>query len=253
VTSEELPALDCHAHIAPDVTPPQLDALGDVVVFAVTRSLDEAERVSRRADPRLVWGCGVHPAVAEALSAFDERRFRRLLSRFALVGEVGMDRRAGGLDQQAAVLRSIMRAVADEPVLLSLHSAGCADKLVDVLAERPHPGAILHWFLGDDDSLRRAVDFGCFFSVNGSMSEETLSRIPADRMLPETDFPATKRRGGGRAPGAVKDLEERVASVLGETRESVRRRWYRNLRSIATASKALDRLPENLFNLLLAA
>jgi TatD DNase family protein len=253
VISAEFPALDCHAHIAPDVTLPQLDALGDVVVFAVTRSLDEAESVSRRADPRLVWGCGVHPADANALSAFDERRFRRLLSRFALVGEVGMDRRAGSLDQQAAVLRSIMRAVADEPVLLSLHSTGCADKLLDVLSERPHPGVILHWFLGDDESLRRAVDLGCFFSVNGSMSEETLSRILPDRILPETDFPATKRRGGGSAPGAVKNLEERVASVLGETRESVRRLWYRNLRSIATASKALDRLPEDLFDLLLAA
>jgi TatD related DNase len=62
----------------------------------------------------------------------------------------------------------------------SLHSAGCADKLLDILAERPHPGAILHWFLGDDDSLRRAVDFGCFFSVNGSMSKRRLAPIPAD-------------------------------------------------------------------------
>ncbi|NEC91795.1 hypothetical protein [Streptomyces sp. SID12501] len=34
---DELPPLDCHAHIAPDVTPAQIDALHGAVVFAVTR------------------------------------------------------------------------------------------------------------------------------------------------------------------------------------------------------------------------
>jgi len=46
LTSPELPPLDCHAHIAPDVTASQLDGLGSALIFAVTRSLDEARFVA---------------------------------------------------------------------------------------------------------------------------------------------------------------------------------------------------------------
>lgn len=251
MTRGKLPALDCHAHVAPDVTRTQLAALGDVVVFAVTRSLDEAESVVDRRDMRVMWGCGIHPGVRSAMSAYDERRLARLVSRFALIGEIGMDRRAGQRAEQARVLRSILRTTSDQPVLLSLHSAGCVGELLDVFSERPHPGAILHWFLGDGDAVRRAVELGCFFSVNAGMSDHALSSIPVDRMLPETDFPSTSRIGGGRRPGDIVTLEGRVAQLTGEPVNSLRSRWYRNLRSIATASGALDRVPEQLFEALL--
>jgi hypothetical protein len=71
--------LDCHAHIAPDVTSEQLRELGNVLVLAMTRTLDEAEAVSRRDDPQRLWGCGVHPAVRSARDSFDVTRFRSLL------------------------------------------------------------------------------------------------------------------------------------------------------------------------------
>jgi TatD DNase family protein len=253
VSKALLPPLDCHAHIAPDVTPPQLAALGDVVVFAVTRSLDEAESVADRTDTRLVWGCGVHPGVPSATGAYDSRRLARLVPRFALIGEIGMDRRTGQRVDQARVFRSILRAISDEPVLLSIHSAGCVDEVLEVLAERPHLGAILHWFVGETDAVRRAVQLGCFFSVNAGMTDDALSSIPLDRMLPETDFPAARRSGGGRRPGDIESLEDRVANLTGEPVNSLRNRWYRNLRSIATASGALDRVPDALFDALLSA
>jgi len=79
------------------------------------------------------------------------------------------------------------------------------------LAERSrHPGMILHWFLGDAAEVARAAKAGCYFSVNGAMSDEVLRRFPADRVLPETDFPSTARRGGGRLPGDTSKLEHRV-------------------------------------------
>src|SRR5690606_16037122 len=71
VISSALPALDAHAHIAPDVTPAQIAALGQSVVFAMTRSLHEARQVKNRRDSTLVWGIGVHPGVAAAREAWD--------------------------------------------------------------------------------------------------------------------------------------------------------------------------------------
>lgn len=249
--SAELPPLDCHAHIAPDVTADQLDALGDVTVFAVTRSLAESHAVVERQDRALVWGCGVHPGVAEARSAYDEQDFRALLEHFCFVGEVGLDRRAGAIEDQSRVFRSVLDAIANAPVIVSVHGTGTTDQVVDLIAAAKHPGIILHWFLGDESTVRRATGLGCYFSVNSAMPDDALLRIPNDRVLPETDFPATSRRGV-RRPGDIAKLEARLAALRGETREQIRWRWYRNLRTLAIASGAIERLPEVLADRLLA-
>jgi TatD DNase family protein len=143
-------------------------------------------------------------------------------------------------------LRSILEIVRDEPVLLSLHSAGCAKQLLEIVADRPHPGVVLHWFLGNEADLDNAVSLGCYFSVNAAMPDKILLNIPMDRMLPETDFPTTKRRGGGSLPGDTASIERRIANMRGCTLDALRRRWYRNLRALAVASGALDRLPDEL-------
>lgn len=250
--STALPPLDCHAHLAPDVTHEQIRALGGAVVLAVTRSLADAELVARRSDETLVWGCGVHPGVATARQAFEEDRMRELLPNFALVGEVGLDRRAGRLDDQLRVFEAVLRAARDSPVLLSVHSAGCTSQIVNLAERFPKSRLILHWFLGDAAEVERATQAGCYFSVNSAMDEKALRSIPSDRMLPETDFPSTARRGGGRVPGDTSRLEERIAKIHGEPAERVRWRWYRNLRALALASGAIDRLQGTLADRLIA-
>jgi len=252
LTSHELPALDCHAHIAIDVTRSQLRDLGDATVFAVTRSLAESRAARRRTDENLVWGCGVHPAVPAARAGFDRDAFRDLVEGFALVGEVGLDRRAGHLDEQARLLRSVLSTIDGVPVLVSMHSAGCAEDVSALVDEIRHPGVILHWFLGDAHAVRRAANAGCYFSVNGAMPDEALRRIPPDRLLPETDFPSTARGGGGRRPGDIHNIERRVAAILGESTEQVRWRWYRNLRALSIASGALEAMPDALADRLIA-
>lgn len=251
LSAEALPSLDCHAHIAADVTRPQLAALGSAVVFAVTRTLKEAQSVIQRADSELVWGCGVHPASKEALSAFDADKLEELLERFALVGEVGLDRRAGDLPKQRDVFREVLRRAHDKPVLISVHSAGCSGDVLALLTEAPHPGVILHWFLGDGADIAEAVALGCFFSVNAAMSEQQLRNIPLDRMLPETDFPASRKKTGARVPGDVATLETTLSALTREPVPELRLRWFRNLRRLALQSGAIDRLPERVADLLL--
>ena len=121
--SSALRALDAHAHIAPDVTPAQVAALGRSVVFAMTRSLDEARQVRNRRDSVLVWGVGVHPGVAAAREAWDPEEFTALLGSFALVGEVGLDRRGGDLKRQRSIFKELLGIVRTEPVIVSTVSA----------------------------------------------------------------------------------------------------------------------------------
>ena len=253
MNTSRFPTLDCHAHVAPDVTTSQIRALGEAFIFAMTRSLDEAEQVAKRNDNRIVWGCGVHPGVPASLQEFDEQHFRELIDDFAIIGEIGLDRRSGCFDKQISILRSILSIVRLEPLLLSIHSTGCHKRVLDLLEETPHEGAILHWFTGDDADWSRAIALDCYFSINAYMSPEMLSRVPIDKMLPETDFPASARGTRAVRPGDIDCLERLVAETTGESRDAVRAQWYRNLRKAAMASGALERLPDGLFDILLAA
>lgn len=247
-TLEGLPALDSHAHIDPTVTARQVNALGHSHTFAVTRSLEEAGRVPRVFADRLTWGLGVHPAVAAAQQAYDERTFAELLPRFALIGEIGLDKRAGNLERQTGTLTSILRIVADQPVLLSLHSTGATDQLLDLLEQHPHPGSILHWWTDEGPALDRAVSVGVCFSVNAATKPAVLARLPSDRVLTETDFPAS--RAGGRRPGDTSQIETILAEHWQTTPQATRHRLWANLRRLATRAEALDRLSEPLADLL---
>jgi TatD DNase family protein len=246
----DLPLLDCHAHIAPDVTSEQIRRLGNCVVFAVSRTLDEGYAALRRHDDRLVWGWGAHPAVPEALNAFTPDRAATLAGRLPLVGEIGLDRR-GSETRQVEVFSAALQAAQGQPVLISVHSTARTAAVIDVVRAHAHPGLILHWFLGTPKEVAEAVAIGCYFSINAAMSTDVLQRIPPDRMLPETDFPAGRRGGGGRIPGDTEPVEVKVAGLLGIPPSKVRQLFWKNLRDISVASGALERYPEYVADILL--
>jgi TatD DNase family protein len=219
-------------------------------VFAVTRTLTEGLHAAARQDEQLVWGWGAHPAIPEALDGFSAARAAELIPRLPLVGEVGLDRR-GPLDRQQEVLTAVLSAAQGQPVLLSVHSTGRVGALLDMIATHPHPGLILHWFLGDRKELACAVDIGAYFSVSAAMPADLLRRIPPDRMLPETDFPSARRRGGGRLPGDTEPVERLLADLSGTSPPEIRRRFWKNLRRLAVDTEVIDRLPEPVADLLL--
>jgi len=142
---------------------------------------------------------------------------------------------------------------AEEPVLLSIHSTGAVEAVLEDLERRPPKAAILHWFSGTDDQAKRAVRAGWYFSVNVAMRETMVAALPPDRVLPETDFPSTRRHRGAARPGDVDALESRLSAMWGIDTAEVRARLFRNLRAIAASSGAIERLPETLANLLVLA
>ncbi|MFC5179472.1 TatD family hydrolase [Nocardioides taihuensis] len=245
-----LPLLDCHAHIAPDVTDRQIERLGDVHVVAMTRSLAEANYASTRSDRQLTWAVGAHPGRPDALAQYNPTLFRSVASRFAVVGEVGLDRR-GVREDQERVFDDVLTACVDLPVLISVHSTGRTREVVERVEQHALKGVVLHWFLGAQDLCTRAVKAGAYFSVNSAMPGDLISAFPRDRILPETDFPA--KRVGAVAPGDTHALEVLLAEIWNEPVEHVRPNLWRNLRTISLASGAIDKFPEALADVLLSA
>ncbi len=176
----ELPPLDCHAHIAPDVTRPQIAGLKGALVFAMTRTPGEARAAARRADATLAWGFGAHPGLPDAINRLDDAALHAAVDAHVVMGEIGLDRRGPDGPQRDA-LEAILGACHGQPVLLSLHSTGRTGQLLDVLREKPHPGAVLHWFNGTPNEISEAIALGCYFSVNNAMSDDRLAQIPTDK------------------------------------------------------------------------
>lgn len=247
-----LPPIDLHAHIAPDVTTEQLAQISPSVTFAVTRSLREADAVRSRTDDGVIWGCGVHPGVREALTDYDQAEFQRLLADFIFVGEVGLDARGGAAQLQRDVLESVLEVASTRNVIISLHSSGRSRQIVEFLERHQPAGAVLHWFTGDPDLVARAAAAGAYFSVNSSAKDELLRSLPHERVLTETDFPSTKRTGS-RLPAHVEIIEARLATLWAEEPGDLRRCMWRNLRGLAQASRTLSRFPRSVAQTLIGA
>ena len=100
------------------------------------------------------------------------------------VGEVGLD--AGpqyyrSLDLQKQIFERILKQCAKTGgKVLSIHSVRAATAVLDLIeahlpAERGR--TVLHWFTGTKAEARRAVDLGCYFSVNGEMLKKKKEAI----------------------------------------------------------------------------
>lgn len=239
--------IDAHAHIAPDVSGPQLQALGNTVVLAMTRSLTEARAVYRRRDPSLIWGVGTHPAAPEALDEYDPDTFSRALDHFSVVGEVGLDRR-GQVGHQRDVFASILQQCQGKQVVISVHSTGRIKQTLEIIEEYPHPGLILHWFNGTFAEIQRAVELGCYFSINAAMSPDKIEQMPVERMLTETDFPSSRKRTQASKPGDTVAAEALLGRVL--SKNDARMTVHENLRRLFADTGVSDRLrPGGMFSI----
>jgi TatD DNase family protein len=241
-----LPPLDCHAHVDTSV---DIDRLRGVraVVIAVTREPSEWPAALDRRDPTAVWGIGAHPGVPAALRDFDAGRFAEALGQALFVGEVGLDARARtDRTVQAQVFTSVLEALVERPRPVTIHSTYATGDVVNALRRNPVPGAILHWWRGTDAETREAIDLGCFFSINGHevANPKILDQVPANRILPETDFPHSKRYDhAAQQPGATQTVEAELARRWGVDEAEARRRLWLNFGEMLTVGGVLNRMP----------
>lgn len=244
-----LPPLDTHAHIDPATPRSDLEGLS-AVIFAMTRSLAEATAVQGRDDSHVLWAVGCHPGVADAQEAFDRAHFAELLGGAAAVGELGLDGTSVvPMDRQREVLRLALGELVAQPRIVSLHSHRAHGPLLDELATTPAPGLILHWWLGSAAQTRRAVELGCYFSVNAAMvtRQGALREVPPDRILTETDHPYGDRKGPSpRLPGRVEPVEAALSRRWGIDEAHARVRVWQNLSHLLRGTGSARLLPRRI-------
>ncbi|RBO83005.1 TatD family hydrolase [Nocardia puris] len=229
--SRQLPPLDMHAHVETSVPQRDLEGLG-AVVFAATRSQKEFTQTLDRHDQIVVWGLGCHPGVPVAHVSFDADAFREQLAATPFVSEIGLDSRSKvPAAEQQQTFRSILELCKGSPRILSVHSSGRTQQVLDLVEDVHIDGIVLHWWLGTEQETRRAIELGCYFSVNYAMlGKPQLNAIPHDRLLLETDHPSGDRRSSRpRRPGNTHTVEEEIARLSGKDVAFVRDLQWQNL------------------------
>lgn len=240
-----LPSIDAHAHIRADLEASDVATL-DGLVLAATRSLDEAATAVERSDDRVIWGLGVHPGLVGVQRSFDRVRFEQLMARTPLVSEVGLDGSSRvPADLQRQTFDTVLRATRETPRIVSVHSYKAASAVLDAVEANGGPGIVLHWWLGDAEETDRAVELGCYFSVNSSArSLSMLGSIPPSRVLPETDHPFGDRKGRSAArPGNVLDVEKQFARLTGGDIHAARLQFWRNLWNLVNETGTAGMFP----------
>lgn len=251
-----LPPIDAHAHVLTSIDGRELRALRSVV-FAVTRDPTEWEAAAARQDELCIWGLGCHPKVASAVPRFDADRLAELASSTPLIGEVGLD---GGstvpMAQQRSAFRGALEVARDQSRLVSIHSVRAASTVLDELESVGDvKGAILHWWRGNTSETARAIELGCFFSLNGAevARPKVLSALPVDRVLTETDFPHTRRSDNAAdRPGVVTTIEHALGEAWELSGDDVRRHLWRNFAGICASTGTSSLMPRRVQGSLLA-
>lgn len=194
---------------------------------------------------------GLHPQLVHSHGS-DIAMWEKLLDQSSYVGEVGLD--AGpqyykSLPEQKRVFERILKACSKQGgKVISIHSIRTASTVLD-MAEKHldlrNNTVVMHWFTGTPAEARRAVEMGCYFSINARMlrsskANSLLKAIPLERILTETDGPFTEGRAGPARPGDVLMCVEALAAANDTKVDEMQKRIVGNL--LAMLKKTLQYL-----------
>jgi TatD DNase family protein len=164
----------------------------------------------------------LHPQlVAERASEIS--LWEEYLAEARYIGEVGLDggpRFHRSLDLQKEIFQRVLQRCARAGgKFITVHSVRSAKPVLDMIEKhfpRGAGGVVLHWFTGSKAEARRAVDLGCYFSVNAEMLRKEQHRdlvrsMPVERILTETDGPFTRTADGPTRPSDIRAVIHAIA------------------------------------------
>lgn len=192
------------------------------VVAVTNRPSDWKMMAGPEVPPGVTWAIGLHPELPHGKRAVAD--FTRLVAGADAIGEVGLDYSANARTDKAhqrLVFDAVLRTPQASTLLVSIHSRGATIDVVEALNDHDVPGAILHWFLGSDADVERALDADAYFSVNEAMlssqrGRRTVDSLPPNRVVLETDAPYG---GSGRGDIAPADLRKTVSALSARWRK----------------------------------
>lgn len=170
---------------------------------------------------------GFHPQIVNQIQA-QFRSFIGLINKTSYIGEIGLDFSREFFsfrDVQIEYFTKICQYLSTSKKIISIHSVKAENCVLDILEQYQIKIPILHWFNGSVTQIQRAVNLGCYFSINEAMTQSqkgkvAIANMPRDKILTETDAPFNK-----------KDNIEKAIYAIGMSKEEIHNNFI-NLISI---------------------
>ena len=197
--------------------------------------------------PEIGISVGVHPNEAPECSPTLEQLIELGRdTRVVAIGETGLDyfRTEPMAAWQVERFRTHIEAARQVQKPLIIHTREAREDTLRVLEEAGARdcGGVMHCFVEDWASAKRALDLDFYISFSGVLTyksaaelREVAKQIPADRLLIETDSPylaPVPKRGKPNIPLYVRHVAEQLAELRGWTLEETAARTLENARNL---------------------
>ena len=242
------PLIDTHCH---------LDAYTDdaEVAEVLTRAREVGVRLivnagttlesSRRcveltkAFPKFYAGVGIHPM--DLTGPVDERVYAQLhdyatsTHKVIVISEIGLDFLDNMPDRamQYQAFREQIRLARDLRLPIVFHSREAHVEVLRVLREERayEVGGAMHYFQGDMDTARAAIDLGFYISLAKPLLrlphlQDVAAELPLEHIVLETDSapqPFKAKRENWTEPRHLHDIADKLAELRGIDADQVRR------------------------------
>lgn len=247
---------DSHCHLDDRVYDKDLDAVLERAVAAGVRAamvVGIDETASRKAiaiaetHPGVFASVGVHPHDAKSCSEGTLERFQALAvhPKVRAWGETGLDynRMFSPREVQEHWFIRQLTVAREFALPLIFHERDSGGRFMDILHD--HGGAnlqgVVHCFSGTQAELDGYLNLGLYIGITGILTvkgrgaelRDLVTRIPADRLLVETDAPYLtpvpyRNRHRRNEPAFVRSTFFKLAEVRGDDPESLARTVWQN-------------------------
>ena len=217
--------------------------VGTIVVTGTTASASrDALALARTRPGRLYATAGVHPHHASEVDhgVIDELRALQQEPEIVAVGECGLDydRDYSPRDAQRRAFAAQLALACDLGRAVFLHERSAHADFAAILREHrsSFPRGVVHCFTGSGDELDAYLELDMHIGITGWICDdrrgvhlrELVGRIPADRLMIETDAPyllprdlKPMPRNRRNEPGLLPHVLRAVASARGESVDAV--------------------------------
>lgn len=181
---------------------------------------------SKKLDGKCKWilsTFGIHPWNAPVVQQ-DLRSLDALIAESPMIGEIGLDyhfvTEPEKYELQRDVFSYFVRKGVAQNKILNIHSKGAEADVNSILGSYNARRAIVHWYSGALDVLRKLTDKGVYVTVGVEVLSnphiETVAKaVPAELLLTETDNPGGYRwlTGTMGTPALIKAVVEKLSEL----------------------------------------
>ena len=170
---------------------------------------------------------GVHPTEVNSKEPSVDKLLELSSSdRVIAIGETGLDYfrvKKDEADWQRDRFRRHIRASNESEKPLIIHMRDSKEDIIDILQNENAQSGVMHCFTEDWETAKAALDLGFYISFSGILTfnnandlREIAKKVPADRLLVETDSPyltPAPYRGKPNSPAYTYYVVEKLAEV----------------------------------------